>query len=537
MSASSSQSTKKAKNIGPLMLLTLFVLINFVCVGHYFQFDTPQLLTEQLNLYFKITPLQVSYLYIMYSIPNYVAVPISGLLLSRYGVGPCILLFTSLVFIGASLNFIGVYTHTFWLLLVGRGVYGLGGEAIIISQYTMSEKWFAGKFLSFSIGINCFIDLLAVSLQDYVIPRGFIMSRNLEVPFFLISLAAFMGFMVSAVYYFIDIHAMFQNKICTSGNKNIRSERGQQQRERNMNRNKPLLKSALLLEKDRHSVEWDNRSSLILEKQNPKTSRSTTKVLVEMGEDYRPNLGFIRKPIFTFSHIDHLGTLYWLLVIIYTFLSMSYYQFINFMTAFLQKRFNYPYSSATDLVMVTQLLAAFMIPIFSVFVVFIGYKGFVLILSSSLSVASYTLFYNLPSQQGLLVVVGLVMISIQFSLYSSVIWSSMTLAVPSEATGIALALATCSQNVLLTILPIMFGYLNKEDTVRAYQNSLILLLVLAGISLVASVTVTIFDIFTGGTLHKSENDVTVLEIRERRSQVWRDSLTLNLDDLDLEGIE
>lgn len=83
----------------------------------------------------------------------------------------------------------------------------------------------------------------------------------------------------------------------------------------------------------------------------------------------------------------------------------------------------------------------------------------------------------------------------------------------------------------------MFGYLNKEDTVRAYQNSLILLLVLAGISLVASVTVTIFDIFTGGTLHKSENDVTVLEIRERRSQVWRDSLTLNLDDLDLEGIE
>lgn len=114
-------------------------------------------------------------------------------------------------------------------------------------------------------------------------------------------------------------------------------------------------------------------------------------------------------------------------------------------------------------------------------------------------------------------VLALVMIAVQFSLYSSVIWSSIALSVPTEATGIALAMATSIQNILLTVLPLMFGYLNRNDNVKAYQNSLILLLVLGSISLVASFVLTIYDICNGGTLHKSENNVTVLEIREKKS--------------------
>lgn len=256
-------------------------------------------------------------------------------MLSRFGAGFCVIVFNSLIFLGAVISFMGIRTHNFWLMIIGRGVFGLGAEAIIISQSTMAEKWFAGKFLSLAIGLNCFVDLSAATLQDYIIPRSFIITRNMEVPYFLIISMAFTGFMVAVVYYFTDSYAM----TCKPSKK--RKIRGSQI----VTTTRSKLKTALDLDKETFDSERDTRNSIILDKKSRLTSS-----IIEVRMSDRPSFGLIRKPVFTFSHVDHLGTLYWILVVIFAFLSMSYYQFMNFTTPFLQKRFNYPYGKATELV-------------------------------------------------------------------------------------------------------------------------------------------------------------------------------------------
>lgn len=148
------------------------------------------------------------------------------------------------------------------------------------------------------------------------------------------------------------------------------------------------------------------------------------------------------KPIFTFVHIRHLGTLYWLLVILFCTLSMTFYQFMNISTPLLQRRFNYSYERATELVTLIPMIAAITIPIFSSVVVFIGCKAFILTASSIFGMGAYSLFYYLPIEESPLVFIGLVMVAIHFAFYSSVIWTSLTLSVPQEATSIALAIAT-----------------------------------------------------------------------------------------------
>lgn len=128
-------------------------------------------------------------------------------MLSRYGVGPCILGFNILLFLGGSVNFLGVFYSQFWVMVVGRALFGLGAEGMIIAQSTMAEKWFAGKFLSFAIGLNCFIDFSSATLQDFILPQVFLKTRSLEFPYLVIIVVAFVGFLIGVTFYFLDLYA------------------------------------------------------------------------------------------------------------------------------------------------------------------------------------------------------------------------------------------------------------------------------------------------------------------------------------------
>lgn len=40
------------------------------------------------------------------------------------------------------------------LMIVARGLYGVGAESLVVAQASMAERWFTGKFLSLAIGLN-----------------------------------------------------------------------------------------------------------------------------------------------------------------------------------------------------------------------------------------------------------------------------------------------------------------------------------------------------------------------------------------------
>jgi MFS family permease len=64
----------------------------------------------------------------------------------------------------------GGYYKKYWLMLVGRVVFGLGGESMSVAQSAIVSMWFKGKELAFALGINLSVSRLGSVLNSNTIP-------------------------------------------------------------------------------------------------------------------------------------------------------------------------------------------------------------------------------------------------------------------------------------------------------------------------------------------------------------------------------
>jgi len=185
------------------------------------------------------------------------------------------------------------------------------------------------------------------------------------------------------------------------------------------------------------------------------------------------------------------------------------------------QRFKYAYIDAKNLVTLIPITTIILIPIVSAVVLKVGKKGIILTLSSMISFGVYTYMQYLPAEPSHKVTACIILTALFFSLYSTTIWSSMTLVIPQQGTSVALGLATTIQNVLMTGLPLLFGYINQPRTVKAYNTSLLILRALGIGAFISGIVVTIVDFKTGKRLHLPENDEKVLEAKSRASEAFR----------------
>jgi len=72
-------------------------------------------------------------MYTIYSLPNMVLPLAGGIFLDKIGVRIGLLLFTLVLTIGQFIFMIGGNRNVYWLMLVGRFVFGLGGECMSVS--------------------------------------------------------------------------------------------------------------------------------------------------------------------------------------------------------------------------------------------------------------------------------------------------------------------------------------------------------------------------------------------------------------------
>ena len=97
-------------------------------------------------------------LYSVYSWPNTVLAIFGGLLIDKFlGLRKAMTLFVTLVFIGSVIFFFGVLAKQYSLLIMGRVVFGLGGESLSVAQSAFVARWFKGgrgMALAFGIAIS-----------------------------------------------------------------------------------------------------------------------------------------------------------------------------------------------------------------------------------------------------------------------------------------------------------------------------------------------------------------------------------------------
>ena len=65
---------------------------------------------------------------------------------------------------------LGGYQHKYWLMLVGRVIFGLGGESMSVAQSAIVSHWFKGKELALALGVNLSVSRLGSVMNSNTIP-------------------------------------------------------------------------------------------------------------------------------------------------------------------------------------------------------------------------------------------------------------------------------------------------------------------------------------------------------------------------------
>ena len=69
-------------------------------------------------------------LYTVYSLPNIVLPFFGGLLIDKIGARLAILIFSTIILLGQLVCYFGALYSLFWLMIVGRVIFGMGSESL-----------------------------------------------------------------------------------------------------------------------------------------------------------------------------------------------------------------------------------------------------------------------------------------------------------------------------------------------------------------------------------------------------------------------
>lgn len=108
--------------------------------------------------------------YTFYSYPNCVLPLFGGIFLDKIGVRKGLLLFTAVLTFGQFIYTYGGYKADYTIMLIGRVVFGLGGESMSVAQSAIVTVWFKGKELAMALGVNLSVSRLGSVINANTVP-------------------------------------------------------------------------------------------------------------------------------------------------------------------------------------------------------------------------------------------------------------------------------------------------------------------------------------------------------------------------------
>ena len=497
-------------------LIAILLLNLMVCFGMNYVYDAPQALEDPLIRGLKIDTLKISMMYAIYSLPNIFLTPFVGIFIARLGCHNAIVAYSTLVFMGSCVVYVGINHNTFWLILVGRAICGIGGEGIRIIQLTINELWFFGHFLSASVAWCEIFENVADSMGNILHTEILITFRTLNAPFFAMSLMCFFSAGLSIVYYFQ--HLAHEDKIkrgpgsddefdnhTASSIINISADE-----KSDISESMQVPKTGVFM-----SPEFRNTGGLKIPT-IPENDSAEGMVSVAMHAEDEVTIEMEEEEIiFGFSSIKYYGSMFWLLCAVAVFLLNCYRQVISIMTEILQNRYMYQFSEANSYTVVPQITAIAIAPFLSRWIETKGYKPAFLLISAFCFLTAFISLYLLPPEPSVFITPLFALIGVAYAIITCALFSSVALAVPQAGVGMAFSILMLTENIGTTLLPLVFGHLAAERSVEAYDDCLLTLVVLATASVILSTALLIYDSKTTRLLALPENSVKVKRIRHK----------------------
>jgi len=135
----------------PALRWGVLFFVSLAMFGNYYVYDSIAPLADILRTELGFSSTQIGTLNAIYSAPNIVMVLIGGIIVDRAGTRTATLVFTILCLAGAVLT---AMSGTFALMALGRLVFGLGAESMIVAVTVVLGQWFKGRQLGFAFGLN-----------------------------------------------------------------------------------------------------------------------------------------------------------------------------------------------------------------------------------------------------------------------------------------------------------------------------------------------------------------------------------------------
>ena len=179
----------------------ILVLMGLVIFGSYYAYDAVSPVADFIMKGMDISSAQFGLFFSVYSLPNIIMVLLGGIFLDIIGIRKAGAIFAALCAIGV---FITASGSTFLIMLLGRFIYGLGSESLIVTMDKILSKWFKGKELAFAFGLLITIARLgtiaafnsAASIQEW--------SGSWRMAIWVSAVVAFVSFLLFLVYSSVD---------------------------------------------------------------------------------------------------------------------------------------------------------------------------------------------------------------------------------------------------------------------------------------------------------------------------------------------
>lgn len=449
----------------------------FIPFGQNFVFDFPQSLEEPLMTSLRVDTFKISMLYAVYSLPNLVFSPITGYVIEVIGCHNSAVIYTAIVFFGQAIIYAGVMYRNYTLVVVGRGIYGVGGEGLTILQLTINELWFYGNFLSVSVAWCDIVAVLGLLLGNYINPELLTMTRTLEMTFFVAALTCFGSALFGLGYYIY--HRKYKSYL---------------------DEKEDLDES--MIEDELDEI---NKTKAI----NDKTMK-----LLPLEDDAEDNPPSNTPQIsFGFKSIKFFSATYWILCVVFLFLANCYYQFSNISTEILMNRYMYEFSETNKFTIVPEVAFIVVSPFLSVFIETKGKKPLWLVIASVGFLANYAWLFMIKPGKTNILYINFAINGLCYSIVTCALFSSVALSIPKAGVSMGYSVLTLVENFGLSALPLFFGKITKDRTVGSYNNCLLSLIILSALALLFSMLLLLYDIQGTRMLTLPENSKRVKQIR------------------------
>jgi MFS family permease len=129
----------------------VLILVSVALFGNYYAYDCIGPLADHLQRLLGYTDTQLGTLNAIYSFPNVVMVLVGGLIVDRIGTRLAALVFAAVCLLGAVVT---ALSPSFPVMALGRLLFGLGAESMIVAITVALGQWFVGRQLGFAFGVN-----------------------------------------------------------------------------------------------------------------------------------------------------------------------------------------------------------------------------------------------------------------------------------------------------------------------------------------------------------------------------------------------